>query len=160
MLAAVKDTAPVAVSEELALASFTSPSSQTSLKLTSVPAVETITGSNAFNTFLGCLPAWTRPLIMSLPTFKESLYHRTAIGNMAVTAVSKRISRDNDILRRDFLTKLLESRDAEGKPLGSMELSSEALNLLIAGSDTTAKCVSSFSNCTQCPHRFCASLSL
>ena len=39
-----------------------------------------------------------------------------------------------------------------------MELSSEALNLLIAGSDTTAKCVLLlFSYGAWCPHPFCAS---
>lgn len=139
MLEAVKDAAPVALSQKEALASYTASGGPTSLKYRFVPAIKTVNEASAFNTFLGCLPTWLRPFAMSFPSFKQSSDSRKALSTMAITAVSKRISNDKELLRRDFLTKLLEGRDAEGKPLGSEELSSEALSLLVAGSDTTSK---------------------
>lgn len=141
MLSAVKDTAYVAGTLEEAMASLRSADNYASLQRRTVPAVKTINDASTFSLFLGCLPVWARPLIMSLPVFRESLQARKDLGTMAVTAVLKRIGMENEVARHDFITKLLDIRDAEGKPMDSSELSSESLTLLIAGSDTISKYV-------------------
>jgi len=53
--------------------------------------------------------------------------------------VEKRLAQPSD--RNDLLSKLQKAKDAEGKPMGRAELTAEALTQLIAGSDTTSKCV-------------------
>ena len=138
MLPAVKAETLVAQSAEQAMDTFPSKGSD-SIKYHTINAVKTINASNAFATFIGSLPKWARPYIMNSPTFKPELGSRKALGAMAVTAVSRRLNSTKPILRRDFLAKLLEGRDGHGQPLGKQELASEALSLLVGGSDTTAK---------------------
>lgn len=138
MLPAVKAETPVAQSAEQAMDTFTSKGSD-SIKYHTINAVQTINTSSAFNSFIGSLPKWARPYIMNFPTFKREVGSRKALGAMAVTAVSRRLNSTTPILRRDFLAKLLEGRDGHGQPLGKQELASEALSLLVGGSDTTAK---------------------
>ncbi|KAI0825669.1 cytochrome P450 monooxygenase pc-bph [Irpex lacteus] len=137
MLPAVKAETPVAQSAEQAMDTFTSKGSD-SIKYHTINAVQTINASSAFNSFIGSLPKWARPYIKNFPTFKRELGSVKALGAMAVTAVSRRLNSTKPILRRDFLAKLLEGRDGHGQPLGKQELASEALSLLVGGSDTTA----------------------
>ena len=47
--------------------------------------------------------------------------------------------------RVDLLSKLQEGKDDEGRPMGREELTAEAQTQLIAGSDTTSKCVPFYS---------------
>ncbi len=54
-------------------------------------------------------------------------------------AIAKRLATPTD--RVDLLSKLQDSRDSKGKPMGREELTAEALTLLIAGSDTSSKYV-------------------
>ena len=58
---------------------------------------------------------------------------------MAITAVSDRIKKRKDIVPLDLLAKLLESRNAEGKPSTGRELTVQPVTLLLGGSDTTSK---------------------
>lgn len=146
MIQAGKDEALVAGTLEeamMSLKNLKSSETPTSLERLSVPAVKTISEGTAYNLFLGCLPAWMRPLVMSLPSFRKSSKIRKGMGTMAVTAVVNRVRRQHEIVRNDFLTKLLESREIEGQGIDDKEVAGESLSLLVAGSDTTSKYVNS-----------------
>lgn len=136
MLQTAQDAAPVAVSAEQAMRSFYDKNAGP-VEMTTVPAVKIINEATAFNLFLGCLPKRWRGLVMQVPSVKQDMMSRAALGRMAVTAVAKRIS--SDVTRNDFLAKLLVARDEHGNRLDENELSAEATSLLVAGSDTTAK---------------------
>ena len=139
MLPKVKAETPVAQSAEQAMNTFASSKTVNSIQYQTINAIECINGSSAFGSFLGSLPLAIRPRIMSLPMFKQGFRARKSLSSMAVTAVSRRINSEKPVLRRDFLSKLLEGRDENGLPKGKQELSSEALSLLVGGSDTVAK---------------------
>lgn len=139
MLPRVKAETPVAQSAEQAMNTFTSSKTVNSIQYQTINAIQCINGSSAFGSVLGSLPAAVRPHIMSLPMFKPGFRARKSLASMAVTAVSRRINSETPVLRTDFLSKLLEGRDERGLPLGKQELSSEALSLLVGGSDTVAK---------------------
>ena len=59
------------------------------------------------------------------------------MANLVGLAVSKCLEAPTD--RVDLLSTLRGSRPSEGKLMGRMELTTEALSLLGAGSDNTAK---------------------
>ncbi|KAI0091644.1 cytochrome P450 monooxygenase pc-bph [Irpex rosettiformis] len=138
MLPAVKAETPVAESIEQAMNAFTSDDDAKAIQYLTINAIDTINRSSAFNSFIGSLPSWFRPHVMNLPFFKHKFGARKKLAAMAATAVSKRINSVKPILRADFLSKLLEGRDGNGEPMGKQELSSEALSLLVGGSDTVA----------------------
>jgi benzoate 4-monooxygenase len=138
MLSGVKENTPVVASMDKGISSYSSGDAH-SMKYNTINAVKAINEASAFGSFLGSVPSYLRPLVMNLPTFKNSLNSRKGLAAMAVTAVSKRINSSKPILRADFLTELLAGRDAQGNPMQGAELSAEALTLIVGGSDTTAK---------------------
>jgi benzoate 4-monooxygenase len=138
MLSGVTESTPVVASMDKGISSYSSGDVH-SMKYNTINSVEVINEASAFGTFLSSIPSYIRPVVMNLPTFRHFLRSRNALSAMAVTAVSKRINSSKPIVRADFLTQLLAGRDAQGNPMQGAELSSEALTLLVAGSDTTAK---------------------
>lgn len=140
MLESARDTAPVALSQKQAMQSLYS-EEKTHIEYTTIPAVKAINDGTAFNTILGCLPAHWRPLFCKIPSFRASLNLRASLGTMAVTALAKRLQSPSDDSRMDILTQLIAARDENGRPLPAEELSAEALAIMVAGSDTTAKLV-------------------
>lgn len=135
MLEAAQDTAQVATSQDAALDGYDK--EDVSLQYETISAVETINQASSIGVFLGTLPPWCRPIAYWLPKIQAQSKGRHAIRTMAVTAVSKRLHSSSP--RADLLSKLLDGRDGEGKPLGKRELSAESLSIIIAGSDTTSK---------------------
>lgn len=135
MLQTCKDAAPVALSHEKAMASYGK-----DIEVTMVPAVKTINDRGMFSASLGVLAPWMRPIAKKHPWFKRGQAAVKALAGIAVAAVAKRLQ-NPDIDRVDLLGKLRESKDDEGNPMGREELTAEALTQLIAGSDTTSKCV-------------------
>ena len=102
-----------------------------------IPAVKILNGRGEYSVSMGVLPAWWRPFVRKLPWYRKGQADVKALAGIAIMAVAKRLATPTD--RVDLLSKLQEGRDNEGKPMGSEELTAEALTLLIAGSDTTSK---------------------
>ncbi|PSS34121.1 hypothetical protein PHLCEN_2v1831 [Hermanssonia centrifuga] len=104
------------------------------LEYKTISAVEAINSASSIGVFLGILPLWLRPIVSRF--FAAKMKARSSLGSMAATAVAKRLV--SSAFRQDLLSKLLEGRDEQDRPLGKKELSAESLSLLVAGSDTTA----------------------
>ncbi|EKM51941.1 uncharacterized protein PHACADRAFT_101826 [Phanerochaete carnosa HHB-10118-sp] len=136
MLEAGKDTALVPVSEEQAMKSFGQ--QDTDLEWATIPTIKLLNETVPWIFFLGCLPPQARFLMSKLQSFNAGA-SRKLFQKLGVAAVSKRLS--SEATRRDFLSQLVAARDDEGKPLSAQELTSEALNLIIAGSDTTSSSI-------------------
>ena len=102
-----------------------------------IPAVSILNGRGDFSMSMGLLPSYWRPIVRHLPGYRFGSDCVKNLAGIAIMAVAKRLANPTD--RADLLNKLQNSRDAEGKLMGREELTAEALTLLIAGSDTTAK---------------------
>lgn len=108
--------------------------------ITYASAVEVLNRRGEVSSTLGLLPG-LRPIAQYLPDpfFKKGIAAVDNLTGIAVAAVSARLeAADKDIVddRNDILTRLSQARDANGQPMGRTELISEALTMLIAGSDT------------------------
>ncbi|PFH49587.1 hypothetical protein AMATHDRAFT_147425 [Amanita thiersii Skay4041] len=105
-------------------------------EVTGVPAVKILNGRGEFSMSMGVLPPYWRPLVKRLPGYRTGNDNVKTLAGIAIMAVKKRLASPTD--RVDLLSKLQNARDGDGKPMGSQELTAEALTLLIAGSDTTS----------------------
>ncbi|QRV93645.1 cytochrome P450 family protein [Ceratobasidium sp. AG-Ba] len=119
-----------------------------------VPAVQVLNDRGDYSASMGVLPAWARPWIKFIPWFSRGNTAVQCLAGMAVAAVEKRLkfglpdeASDDDegfkdgVLkgrRTDLLEKLMQGKDENGEPMGREELTAEALQQLIAGSDTTS----------------------
>lgn len=130
MIEAAKDAAPVPKSQE----DF---SRKEDAEIVEVPAVAVLNGRGEYSMSMGVLPAWWRPLVRQIPWYKRGLKDVKALAGIAIVAVAKRLATPTD--RVDLLSKLQAGKDDQGNPMGTAELTAEALTLLIAGSDTTSK---------------------
>ncbi|EKM51943.1 uncharacterized protein PHACADRAFT_102576 [Phanerochaete carnosa HHB-10118-sp] len=136
MLEAGKDAALVPVSEEQAMKSFGR--QDTDLKWATIPAIKLLNETVPWTFFLGCLPPQARFLMSKLPSFNAGTSRKLFV-KLAVATVSKRLA--SEATRRDFLSHLVAARNDEGKPLSAQELTAEALNLIVGGSDTTSSSI-------------------
>ncbi|KAI0336705.1 cytochrome P450 monooxygenase pc-bph [Cubamyces sp. BRFM 1775] len=133
MLVACKDSAPVAVSAEDAMASY----GKGDYAVEHFPAVRVLNDRGEYSASIGVLPPHWRPLVKRLPWYSKGNQAVQRLAGIAVAAVAQRLaSPPSD--RRDLLAKLQEARDDNGNPMGRAELTAEALTQLIAGSDTTS----------------------
>ncbi|QRV78958.1 cytochrome P450 family protein [Ceratobasidium sp. AG-Ba] len=119
-----------------------------------VSAVRVLNDRGDYSASMGVLPAWVRPWIKFIPWFSRGNTAVQCLAGMAVAAVEKRLkfglpeeASDEDegfedgVLKRgrnDLLEKLMQGKDENGEPMGREELTAEALQQLIAGSDTTS----------------------
>ncbi|KZT25634.1 cytochrome P450 monooxygenase, partial [Neolentinus lepideus HHB14362 ss-1] len=134
MLKACRDSAPVAISHQDAMASY---GKSDSVKVRSLPAVQILNDRGEYSASMGVLPVWFRPLVQRLhPWYRNGNKAVKDLAGLAVAAVAKRLTSPTD--RVDLLSKLQSGKDDEGKPMGREELTAEALTQLIAGSDTTS----------------------
>ncbi len=133
MLAAVRDSTQIVTSQKAAMDAYGVQDAK--LEYKTISAVEAINSASSIGVFLGILPLWLRPIVSRF--FAAKMKARSSLGSMAATAVAKRLV--SSAFRQDLLSKLLEGRDEQDRPLGKKELSAESLSLLVAGSDTTAK---------------------
>ena len=108
-----------------------------SVAVTEIPAVKILNGRGEYSMSMGVLPGWWRPYVAKLPWYTQGGQDVKTLAGIAIMAVAKRLATTTD--RVDLLSKLQESRDGNGNPMGKAELTAEALTLLIAGSDTTSK---------------------
>lgn len=137
MVLAAKDSAPVAVSHSDAMKSYGDESAHS--QVIYIPAVKILNDRGEFSATMGCLPPAWRPWVKKSPWGSKGSLAVKNLAGIAVAAVAKRLTTPTD--RVDLLSKLQEGKDDEGKPMGRGELTAEALTQLIAGSDTTSKCV-------------------
>ncbi|KZT68336.1 cytochrome P450 [Daedalea quercina L-15889] len=133
MLDACADAAPVAVSQEKAMASYGDTDSP---EITYFPAVQILNDRGEYSAALGVLPPRWRPLVRRLPWYRKGNEAVQRLAGIAIAQVAKRLTAPTD--RTDLLGKLQEGKDDEGNPMGREELTAEALTQLIAGSDTTS----------------------
>jgi benzoate 4-monooxygenase len=103
----------------------------------SAPAIEVLNRRGEVSGALGCYPA-LKPYAKHLPDpfFSKGVEAVQNLAGIAIARVRERLDNPSD--RKDLLARLMEGKDAEGKPLGREELTAEALTQLIAGSDTTS----------------------
>ena len=87
---------------------------------------------------MGVLPPWIRPLLNKFhPWYRQGGITAANLVGLAAVAISQRLKTPTD--RVDILSKLVQGKDDEGKPMGRSELTAEVLTQLAAGSDTTSK---------------------
>ena len=136
MLKATKDIAPVAKSQTNAMATYGDEGAKVEVEY--FPAVRILNERGDYSASMGVLPPWIRPLLKKYhPWYRKGSISTANLAGIAIAAVAKRLKTPTD--RVDVLSKLLDGRDDEGKPMGRPELTAEALTQLIAGSDTTSK---------------------
>lgn len=131
------DTALIAKSPDDAISSYGS--TETELEYDSVRAVEAINKRSTFIIALGALPISWRSFVqkLPLPLVRGGNDGIRKISALAVTAVANRTKQSSN--RSDILSKYFDATDERGEKMDNFELSSEALVLLVAGSDTTSK---------------------
>ena len=107
-------------------------------KVTSAPAIEVLNRRGEVSGTLGCAP-FLQPYAKYFPDafFSQGLRAVEDLAGIAVARVAARLDAPA-APREDLLKKLMEGKDAAGRPLGRDEITAEALTMLIAGSDTTS----------------------
>jgi benzoate 4-monooxygenase len=139
MIAAAKDSAPVAKSSEQGISVYGQDPSQ--CETTPIPAIKILNDRGEYSAAMGALPPWLRPVAKRyVPWYSRGSAAVKNLSGLAVAAVAKRLA--SPAYRTDLLSKLQEGKDDDGNPMGMQELTAEALTQLIAGSDTTSKYVS------------------
>lgn len=139
MIAAAKDSAPVAKSHEQGISVYGQEA--TKCETISIPAIRVLNDRGEFSAAMGVLPPWLRPIVKRyVPWYSRGSAAVRNLAGLAVAAVAKRFA--SPAYRVDLLSKLQEGQDEDGNPMGREELTAEALTQLIAGSDTTSKYVS------------------
>lgn len=117
-----------------------------------VPGAETLNRRGEVSSTLGLLPQ-IRPFAKHLPDpfFSQGLQSVANLHGIALAAVDRRLGSQEAAEkgeaghgtiaakgRHDILEMLTRAKDANGQPIGRLELISEALTQLIAGSDTVS----------------------
>lgn len=131
------DMAPVAKRVDKAMASYDSGGTQLEYEL--VSTMDAVNSRGAFTVTLGMLPARWRSLVRKLPLSWVRVGSKgfENISAMAVAAVANRSQYSAP--RNDILAKFFDATDEQGEKLANAEISSEAVSLLLAGTDTTSQ---------------------
>lgn len=138
MIAAAKDSAPVAKSNEQGISTYGQDASK--CETVSIPAIKILNDRGEYSAAMGVIPPWLRPAVKRyIPWYNRGSDAVQKLSGLAVAAVAKRMA--SPAYRTDVLSKLQQGKDEDGNPMGRAELTAEALTQLIAGSDTTSKCV-------------------
>jgi benzoate 4-monooxygenase len=135
MIAAAKDSAPVAKSHAQGISVYGQDSGK--CETVSIPAIQILNDRGEYSASMGVLPPWLRPVVKRyIPWYSRGSDAVKNLAGLAVAAVAKRLA--SPAYRSDLLSKLQEGKDEDGNPMGRAELTAEALTQLIAGSDTTS----------------------
>ena len=146
MIAAAKDSVPVAKSQEQALSMYGEDASK--CETISIPAIKILNDRGEYSAAIGVLPPWVRPFVKRyIPWYSRGSEAVKNLAGLAIAAVAKRLA--SPAYRADLLSKLQEGKDEDGNPMGREELTAESLTQLIAGSDTTSKYVPCFRRVVQ-----------
>ncbi|KAI0337453.1 cytochrome P450 monooxygenase [Trametopsis cervina] len=136
MTASVSDTAQIARSREAAMNSYGL--EEAKLDYISIPVVKAAHGRSQYTIAIGVLPKWLRPLFKRLPWYSWRAEAMEHITTLAVTAVVRRLKKATEVRSNNILSRYLDATDENGQRMGKVELSAEAMTLLIAGTDTTS----------------------
>ncbi len=136
MTSSGSDTAQIVRSRKAAIEAYGV--EEAKLEYETIPAVKAINERSKFAIAISVLPAWWRPLVKRLPWYHGKGKAMEDIATLAVTAVSRRLT-STEVRSDNILSKLLDATDEAGEKMSRAELSGEALALLLAGTDTTAK---------------------
>ncbi|KAG8679509.1 hypothetical protein FRC08_016941, partial [Ceratobasidium sp. 394] len=144
MIAAQKDIAPM----------LEQATTGEKLEIKYVPAVQVLNNRGDYSASIGVLPKWIRPWMKYVPWYAQGNTAVQCLAGMAVAAVERRLqfglpeevdeeegmeeNATKGKKRTDLLEKLMQGKDEKGEPMGREELTAEALQQLIAGSDTTS----------------------
>ena len=139
MIAAAKDTALVAKSQEQAFSMYGQDASK--CETISIPAIKILNDRGEFSAAMGVLPSWVHFIVKHYIPWCSRGSEASEIG-LSVAAVAKRLASPSD--RADLLSKLQEGKDEDGNPMSKEELTAESLNLVAAGSDSTSKYIAYF----------------
>ncbi|KAH9949850.1 cytochrome P450 monooxygenase pc-bph [Amylocystis lapponica] len=142
MLRSGKDNMKVVKSLETGMDAFNT-SVEHHYETEDISAISTLARRAEIAIVLAFMPNYWRGFVQRLPWFSEGVTTLRQLKAMAVAAVARRLAEStlgNGELekREDMLQRLLEGRDDQGNPMAASELSTEALTLLIAGSDTVS----------------------
>ena len=141
MIAAAKDSAPVAKSQDQAFSMYGQDASK--CDTTSIPAIKIMNDRAEFSAAMGVLPLWVRPIVKRyIPWYSRGFEASENFVGLVIAAVAKRLASPSD--RVDLLSKLQQGKDEDGNPMGKEELTVESLTMLAAGSDTTSRYVASY----------------
>lgn len=136
MLKAAKDIAPAAKSQDDAIATYGDEGKKIDVEY--FPAAQIVNERADHSASIGVLPPWIQLFLNKFhPWYRKGSTKTANLVGLAVFAVSQRLKTSAG--RADILSKLLQGKDDEGKPMGRLELTAEALTQLAAGSDTTSK---------------------
>ena len=136
MLKAAKDIAPVARSKDDAMAAYGDEEAKVDIEY--FPAARILNERGDYVASLGVLPMWARTFLGKFhPWYRKGGIALENLNGLAIAAVCQRLKTPTD--RVDILSKLQQGKDDEGKPMGRLELTAEAVTQLVAGSDTAAK---------------------
>ena len=136
MLKAAKDIAPVARSQDDAMAAYGDDCAKVDVEY--FPAARIFNERGDYGASMGVLPPWVRTLLKIFhPWYRKGSVASENLNGLAIVAISRRLKTPTD--RVDILSKLQQGKDDEGKPMGRPELTAEAVIQLVAGSDTTSK---------------------
>ena len=136
MLKAAKDIAPVARSQDDAMAAYGDEGAKIDIEY--FPAVQILNERTDYAASVGVLPPWVRTLLRNFhPWYWKGSVSSGNINGLAIAAVCQRLKTPTG--RVDILSKLQQGKDDEGNPMGRPELTAEAIIQLIAGSDTISK---------------------
>ncbi|KAE9408932.1 cytochrome P450 [Gymnopus androsaceus JB14] len=133
MLAAGKDTAPVAQDLNATMALY---GSGITTAFTEFPAAKILEDRSAHSAHMGVLPAHWRPVARLLPWYREKNRRFQAFNRLTAMAIAKRLAGSED--RDDLLNKIRTAKDENDLPLGREELTVEAATLLLGGTHTTS----------------------
>ena len=138
MIAAAKDSAPVAKSQDQAFSVYGQDASK--CDTISIPAIKILNDRVELSATMGVLPPWVRPIFKRyIPWCSRGSEASENFVGLAIAAVAKRLASPSD--RVDLLSKLQQGKDEDGNPMGKEELTAESFTLLAAGSDTTSRYV-------------------
>ena len=136
MLKAAKDIAPVAKSQDDAIATYGDVGAKIDTEY--FPAARILNERGIYAASVGVLPPWARKLLKTFhPWYRKGNVSWGNINGLAIAAVFQRLKTPTD--RVDVLSKLQQGKDGEGKPMGQAELTAETVIQLAAGSDSIAK---------------------
>ena len=141
MIAAAKDSAPVAKSQDQAFSMYGQDASK--CDTISIPAIKIMNDRVEFSAAMGVLPPWVRLIVKRyVPWYSRGFEASENFVGLAIAAVAKRLASPSD--RADLLSRLQQGKDEDGNPMGNEELPAESFTLLAAGSDTTSRYVAYF----------------
>ena len=136
MLKAAKDIAPVAKSQDDAMATYGDEDANVEIEY--IPAAQILNERSNYAAAVGVLPPWIQTLLRTFhPWYREGSVASRHLNGLTIAAVCQRLKTPTD--RVDIMSKLQQWKDDEGKPMGRPELTAEAITQLVAGSDTISK---------------------